>query len=569
MKISSGQYSCKGRKPGNQDFHGIYTPTEPQLSGKGIAIALADGISSSAVSHIASESAVVSFLSDYFCTPDAWSVKKSAQRVLMATNAWLHAQTRQSQYRYDLDRGYVCTFSALILKSTTAHLFHAGDTRIYHLRGNSLEQLTEDHRLWVAPDTSYLSRALGMGQHLELDYRELPLAEGDYFLLTTDGVYEHLSTAQILERIAAAADDLDAAARAMVELAYAQGSDDNLTVQLIRVERLAQQQAHELQQQAQALAFAPQLKAGERFDGYHIVRQLHVSSRSHLYLAQDIDSGARVALKLPSVDLQHDQAHLKRLLGEEWIARRINSPHVLKAPAATRPRHYLYGVSEYLEGQSLRQWMRDHPCPSLETVRGMVEQIARGLQALHRLEILHQDLRPENILIDEHGTLKLIDLGSAQVAGLTEQASLADREQLLGTAQYTAPEYFLGERGSPRSEQFALAVITYEMLSSRLPYGAEVAKCRSRTAQHRLRYQPLYRAEADLPIWLDGVLRKALHPDPLKRYADLSEFVFELRQPSRALLEKNRPPLLERNPLLFWQSLCAVLALLLVWLALR
>src|SRR6188472_2206237 len=116
LRISVGQHSDKGRKEINQDFHGVLIPNEPMLGMKGIAIALADGISSSNVSQIASESAVKSFLTDYYCTSESWSVKTSAQRVLAATNSWLHSQTRQSQYHYDKDRGYVCTLSAMVVK---------------------------------------------------------------------------------------------------------------------------------------------------------------------------------------------------------------------------------------------------------------------------------------------------------------------------------------------------------------------------------------------------------------------------------------------------------------------
>src|SRR5512146_1871529 len=141
LKISAGQYSDKGRKAINQEFHGIFIPQEPQLSSKGIAVALADGIGSSDVSQCASQAAVTGFLEDYFCTSEAWSVKQSAQCVLHAINSWLHAQTRQSQHRYEQDKGYVCTFSAMVIKSTTAHLFHVGDSRIYRLRDNALEQL--------------------------------------------------------------------------------------------------------------------------------------------------------------------------------------------------------------------------------------------------------------------------------------------------------------------------------------------------------------------------------------------------------------------------------------------
>lgn len=112
-------------------------------------VALADGISSSALSQQASQSAVRASLADDYCTSDAWGVKRSAQRVLNATNSWLHAQTQRSPYRFDKDRGYVCTLSLLVIKTSTAHLFHVGDTRIYRLQGQALEQLTEDHRVWA------------------------------------------------------------------------------------------------------------------------------------------------------------------------------------------------------------------------------------------------------------------------------------------------------------------------------------------------------------------------------------------------------------------------------------
>ncbi|WP_137971579.1 bifunctional protein-serine/threonine kinase/phosphatase [Pseudomonas sp. F(2018)] len=563
LRISVGQHSDKGRKEVNQDFHGLCIPDEPQLSTKGIAIALADGIGSSAVSHIASEAAVSSFLEDYYCTSDAWSVKKSAWRVLMAANSWLHAQTRQSQYRYDMDRGYVCTLSALVLKATTAHLFHAGDTRIQRLRDGALERLTEDHRLWVSRDTSYLSRALGVGPHLELDYRQLALEPGDIFLLTSDGVHEYLEPAAMAALIRAYGDDLDGAARTLVQQAYSRGSDDNLTVQLVRIDQLPRQDAGELQQRVGDLALPPLLQARMEFDGYRIVREIHASSRSHVYLA--LDGKTPVALKAPATELQHDRAHLERLLTEEWIARRIDSAHVLKAPAQTRRRSYLYSVTEYIEGQTLRQWMVDNPRPGVEKVRDLVEQIARGLQAFHRLEMLHQDLRPDNLLIDATGTVRLIDFGSARVAGLSEQAPQRVQNPLPGTLQYMAPEYFIGEAGSPRSDLFSLAVIAYQLLSGRLPYGAEVAKCRNRAEQLRLVYHSVQDAERSIPPWIDEVLRKALHPDPNRRHAELSEFIHDLRQPSAEYLDRARPPLLERNPLLFWRGASLILAVLLAW----
>src|SRR5262245_28957973 len=133
LTISIGQHSDKGRKATNQDFHGALLPKEPLLGLKGIAVVLADGISSSNVSRVSAEQTVKRSLTRYYCTSEAWTVKTSAQRVIAATNSWLYSQTRRSQHAYDHDKGYVCTLSALVMKGSAAHLFHVGDTRIYRL----------------------------------------------------------------------------------------------------------------------------------------------------------------------------------------------------------------------------------------------------------------------------------------------------------------------------------------------------------------------------------------------------------------------------------------------------
>jgi serine/threonine protein phosphatase PrpC len=564
LRLSIGQHSDKGRKESNQDFHGLCIPQEPQLSAKGVAVALADGISSSDVGNVASESAVGSFLEDYYCTSDAWSVKTSALRVLSATNSWLYSQTQQGQGRYDKDRGYVCTFSALILKSTTAHVFHVGDGRVYLLRDDKLEQLTNDHRVFVSRDKSYLSRALGINSQLDIDYRTLPIEQGDTFILVTDGVYEHVEPSVILDAVRSHGDDLEAAARTVVDAALCQGSPDNLTIQLLRVDGLPAQEIGEIQRQLSALPLPPLLHPRMTFDGYTIVREVHASNRSHIYLAVDATTGARVIVKTPSIDLGGDPAYLESFLMEEWIARRIDSVHVLKAPPQTRARNYLYVVTEFIEGRTLAQWLIDHPAPDLETVRGIVEQIAKGLQAFHRLEMLHQDLRPDNIMIDGVGTVKLIDFGSTRVAGIAEAANRNERSQMAGTLQYAAPEYFLWEDGSTRSDLYSMGVIAYQMLTGRFPYGTGVAKCRTRAEQNKLKYASAIASGRQIPVWIDGALKKAVHLNPEKRYGEISEFIYDLRHPNRAYQTTRQPPLIERNPLMFWKSLSLLLALLLV-----
>lgn len=567
LRVSVGQHSDRGRKSVNQDFYGFRVPAEPQLSSKGIAVALADGIGSSDVSQVAAEFAVMAFLDDYYDTSEAWSVRKSADRVLAAANSWLHSRTYHSSYRYEKDRGYVCALSGLVLKGSTAHLFHVGDTRVHRLQGDALEQLTQDHRVRVAENESYLSRAVGFNAQIEIDYHALEIERGDVFVLATDGVYEHVDDAFFAKAIRTTRGDLDEAARAIVAEAYRRGSKDNLTVQIVAVEDLPDPGEGGLREQLARLAPPPALEARAEIDGYRIERSLHASARSHIYLATDLETGGRVVLKTPATELQADAGLLERFMLEEWIARRLNSPHVLKPYPRTRERRFLYVAMEHVEGQTLAQWMRDNPQPSLETVRGIVEQIARGLRAFHRMEMLHQDLRPENIMIDKTGTVKIIDFGSVSVAGVDEQASPREASRILGTLQYTAPEYFVGDAGSERADLYSLGVITYQMLSGRLPYGADAARVRTRAAQRKLQYATLLDDQRDVPSWIDATLRKAVHPEPFERYDALSEFIYDLRHPNAELLR--RTPLIERNPVSFWKgvSLALGLALFLVLLA--
>ncbi len=329
-----------------------------------------------------------------------------------------------------------------------------------------------------------------------------------------------------------------------------------MTVQIVRIDALPDGQASDIVGQAADLPCPPLLEPRMLFDGYQIVREIHASSRSHIYLAIDSADGAAVALKTPSIDLRDDPAYLQRFRMEEWVARRIDSAHVIKPRAQSRRRNYLYVATEHIDGQTLTQWMIDNPVPALETVRGIIEQIAKGLQAFHRMEMLHQDLRPENVMIDKAGTAKIIDFGSTRVLGIVDDP--LPSMEILGTAQYTAPEYFLGEEATLRSDIFSLGVITYQMLTGRLPYGADVAKARTKAHQRKLRYRSALDEKRDIPAWIDGAIKKAVEIEPTRRYGELSEFVFDLRHPNKTLETAPRP-LIQQNPLLFWKASSVIL----------
>ncbi len=560
MRLSLGQFSDAGIKPVNEDCYGVLVPDPPLLDSKGAAAVIADGMSSSEHARLAAEYAVKGFLCDYFSTPESWTVKTSAEKVLTALNRWLHAQGLGQR---EAARGLVTTFSALVLKSTTAYVFHIGDTRIALLRDGTLEPLTRDHHVWAGADRAYLSRALGIDLHLDIDYRALPVESGDLFVFTSDGVHGWLSPAEIRHLIALYAPNLELACANIVGAARAAGSTDNLTCQLLRVDALPLDDADTAFRRLTELPVPPPLEPGMRLDGYRILRELHASPSSQLYLALDGTSGTTVVLKTPSVNLADDPAWLERFHHEEWVGRRLSHPHVMRVLEPLYQRRFLYTVLEYLEGRTLREWMAEHPRPALGEARRIIEQIARGLRVFHRLDMLHRDLKPENIHVDRFGTARIIDFGSVKIGGIEEIASPVERSELAGTRGYTAPEYLLGEPGTPRSDLYSLGVIAYELLTGSLPYDeAQLRPGRSAKALRTLCYRSVRQYRPELPAWVDGALEKAVHPNPQCRYAVETELLHDLAHPNMAFVESGRVSLLERDSLRFWRGLSLVLGLL-------
>lgn len=557
LKVKVGQFSDKGVKAENQDSLGFSVPSNlVTLETKGVACALADGISSSAAGKQASQACVTGFISDYFSTPDSWSVKQSGGKVLTAINTWLHGQS--NQYK-DASRGLASTFSAMVIKSTTAHLFHVGDSRIYLYRDGELEQLTTDHRIRIDDNKEYLGRAFGVDYCLDIDYKSLTAEEGDRFLFTTDGVHDVLSHKQLRSLLGENTENLDALAETICRQALEQESPDNVSCQILQVEQLPSQDANEVFAQLTALPFPPELYEGVILDGYRITRELHASSTSQLYLAVDTETGEKVVLKTPSVNFEDDPAYLERFQLEEWIGRRVVSPHVVQTIEQKRPRRFLYYVLEYVDGKTLEQMLDDKGSLDLKTVRELVPQIASGLRAFHRLDMLHQDLKPGNIMVTHDGVLKIIDFGSTKIAGIADISTPIERRELLGTKHYTAPEYLLGKPGTPKSDQFSLGCIVYQMLTGKLPYGEKLASVRDQRGISRLRYRPISETVTDLPHWVDKAIRKAVQLTPESRYEAMSEFESDLIKPNPDYLREEQLPLLQRNPVGFWRSLSMLL----------
>jgi serine/threonine protein phosphatase PrpC len=562
LEITAGQTSDRGKRATNEDCMGLRIPEEPLLTLKGVAAVIADGVSSAEAGREASEHCVRGFLTDYFSTPESWSVKRSAQVVLTALNRWLYGRSHRL---LEAHRGCVSTFTAVVIKSRTAHVLHVGDTRLYLLRDGSIEQLTRDHATAITERERYLSRAVGMDAELDVDYRTLELRAGDVLLSTTDGIHDWLRSDELhgeVVRGLASGHAFEDICAMLIARAKERGSDDNLTCQLLRIDAVAAAQVDEFHRRLTEVPFPPPLSPGKVLDGLRIERELYASARSQIYLVLDLDSNERLAMKTPSVNFEDDPAYIERFVMESWVGRRVEHPNVVRVIERARPRSCLYYVMEYVEGPTLAEWRASRAEVGIREVAELVAQIASGLHALHRKEMFHQDLKPQNVVIGSDGRARIVDLGSCWVGGIREIEAPVERDVALGSASYAAPENRWGETAGVRSDLFSLGSIAYELLTGKLPYGEAIESARTPRDCQRLRYTPSYVHDPLIPAWIDGALRTAVAIDPRQRYAELSELVHDLQYPNPKLAEQTPLSLVERHPVRFWQGLALALGAL-------
>lgn len=564
LKIKAAQRSEAGVKSQNEDCIGIHVPEGSQLTSKGIAAVIADGVSAADAGKEAAEACVTGFLNDYFSTPDPWSVKQSAHKVLTALNRWLWGQ---SQSYIDQQKGYVCTLSTLVLKSQTAYIFHVGDSRIYRCRAGEVEQLTKDHVAHISAEKHYLARAMGIDLNLDIDFVRLDLEPGDVFITTTDGVHDWIKPRHFQAIVKDALrssdsedDSLQLVVDRLIDTAIENESDDNLSCQAIRVEALGLQTNEDAVNRLSEKAFPPDLAPGMRLDGLVVLKEIFASQRSQLYLVEDIISGKQYVMKTPSRNYEDDPAYIERFIMEEWVGSRVESPYVVKVCQPTQPRTFLYYLMEHVEGPTLGDYITEKGHLDVKEAVEITEKLVRGVRAFHRRETLHQDLKPDNIVM-RNGEPIVIDFGSVFVAGVDEISSPIDHEIPLGTMEYSAPEYRLKRPRGEKSDQFSIALILYEMLAGKHAYGAKYETSENVNAVSRLSYTPIYRLNPHVPLWMDGALKKALQISSELRYESLSEFVHDLKVPNPIYLEADQKPLLEKDPLLFWKIATGVLAL--------
>lgn len=502
----------------------------------GICIAaVADGMGSARAGGEAAASATRRLVENFETRPAGWSMDRALLEFTRQINRQL---CEEATHRYGAEGALACTLAAVVIAGDTMWGLNLGDTEVFLLRGGELRALSERHGLAGPGNSHVITRGLGLEADISPHQFSWKVAAGDRVLICTDGVTGPLPR----ERLAAL---LTQQPNAISLVRTIEKPEDDATALVIEIATPAAQGAA-----LPSLMVPGALIAGQQWSGHTLLRSFDPDDR--VWLAHRQSDGARRVLKFAPQDARHDEK-LRALFSSEIAqARRLQSAFFPAAEIPPGDPVACYSL-DYIEAPTLRECLVDRPLVTEEVI-ALGRFLVAAAQFLLAHDLVHGDVKPENILVVRRGIAAeflLLDFGS--VAPLFAPPSRA------GTASYIAPERFTGAPHSERTEVYGIGVTLFEAATRTYPYGEIERFQNPRFAAPR---RPA-RLNPTLPDWLEAVLLHAVAAEPGRRYQNYSQLTFDLNHP-----DKVEPffapdtPLLERNPLLVWQLLAAVLAAL-------
>lgn len=558
LNFSVGESSVTGPRPRNEDYIGLVTPADSQLSIKGALLAVADGISGGAGGAEAAEMTIRTISADYYATPETWTVQHALDKVVQAANRWVLSQARKHRQM----AGMATTLSLMVLRGQRYVLAHVGDTRIYRLREQSLQCLTTDH-VWDRPDMRHvLKRAVGLDEQLSVDYAEGLLQAGDVYAIVSDGVWAALGDAD-LHKVLMLYNTPQLMAQQLTSLALEKGGQDNASAVVVRIDQIGQDHLTDMLADALSLPLPRKLAVGDTLDGFTVTQIIHDSRISILYQVRNA-VGQLFVMKTLQPARAEDKSSCEALLNEEWLAKRVVSQSVPQVLPLTREqRTALYYVMTWHEGATLQQRLEAGHHFTMNGVANIGQDLLRGLSMLHRLNIVHRDIKPANIHIGSDSRLRILDLGVA----LNTTLPMPEQMENPGTPSYMAPELFDGKVADRQADIYAAGVTLYHLLTRKYPYG-EVEPFQSPRFGEPIR-PSRYRPE--IPAWLENIILKAIARNPQQRFETAEEMLLALEHGELKPIVIPRTPLIARARLVKWQwlaiiSLCINLLLIYVLL---
>jgi serine/threonine-protein kinase len=533
MKVKCHQISSAGMvRDHNEDFLLFWEPEEFELKQKAGSLAiLADGVGGEGNGDVASRLAAETVLS-VFKDAKPGSPASDVVRGMFDVAATKVFQTAREKGRM------ATTLLVSIFRHDQVTIAHVGDSRAYLVRAGKIKRLTTDHsytalqvklglllerNAMTSPHRSTLTRSIGYEPMCHYDITTQPLQKGDIILQCSDGLYGFLLDEEILDAVVKY--HPGEACKRLIALAEKRQVSDNVSAQIVQVWDVDHSQAPNP-------AVNPRANPGHELgvgslldDRFEITDIIAKSGMASLFKANDRKTGAGVAIKVPYLQIESDPAGFDRFRREEEIGLTLNHPYLLKfIPVEKKSRPYL--VMEYLEGQTLSELLKNvHPLPEPDAVK-IASRICEALDYMHNHGVVHRDMKPQNIMLCNDGSIRIMDFGIAKAQN-ARRLTFVGFTPTMGTPDYMAPEQVRGSRGDQRTDIYSLGAILYEMVTGEPPFGGDSAYV---IMNARVTGDPAAPRKLNnkLTPVLEEIILHAMERDPKRRYQSAAEMKREL-----------------------------------------
>jgi len=533
VKIKCHQVSSTGSvRDHNEDFVAFWEPEDFYIRQNAGSIAiLADGVGGEGNGDVASRLAAETALSVFKEAKPEAAINDLARQIFDEASARIF-QAAQQKGRM------ATTLLASIFRQDKVTIAHVGDSRAYLIRAGKIKRLTTDHsyttlqvklglllerNAMTSPHRSTLTRSIGYEPICHYDITTEPLEKDDFILQCSDGLYGYVLDEEILDAVIKY--HPGEACKRLIALAEKRQASDNVSVQIVQVWEVDQQHTDPAAAKP-ARPAGKDLNVGSLLDGrFEITDVIARSGMASLFKANDRQTGKAVALKVPLLQIESDPAGFDRFRREEEIGLRLNHPCILKIfPAENKSRPYI--VMEYLEGQTLSELLKNvHPLPEPDAVK-IASRICEALAYMHENGVIHRDLKPQNVMLCNDGTIRIMDFGIAR-ADKSRRLTFVGFTPAMGTPDYMAPEQVRGSRGDTRTDIYSLGAILYEMATGETPFGGDSPYV---IMNARVTGDPVAprKVNTKLTPVLEEIILHAMERDPKRRYQSAMEMKREL-----------------------------------------
>ncbi len=543
MQLTYSQLSVPGPvRERNEDYIGFFHPaTLEERRARGSVAIIADGVGGQGDGDIASRVAVESAM-DIFTDAELdtspntllWEMFKAANLAVYDSGMSRRDKTGKRM---------ATTLTICIFRDDRIYIGHVGDCRVYIVQQGRLRRITNDHsyagvQLKLGLITvqeaanselrSVLTRCVGQDPFVRPDYSTTTVRSGDLLVLCCDGLYSTLNEGEVYDAVTK--NQPEEACKQLIDLAVRREAGDNLSVQVIRVEITEQVDYYRglpVYRKAPE-RMSDEIQVGQVLDGrFRVDELISTSGMASIFKCTDLKDNRTVAMKLPFMKFESDPGFFSRFQREQEIGSKLNHPYILHVEpidADDRSRPYL--VMEYLEGQTLGQLMRAiKPMPVGDSLR-IASRICEALEYLHDHDVVHRDLKPDNVMICTDGSIRIMDFGIAKLEG-ARRLTFGGFQPAMGTPDYMAPEQVKGKRGDARTDIYSLGAMLYEMVTGRPPFEGDNPLL---IMNARLNGDPVAprSANPEIPETVEEIILHAMSRPLGERYASARDMKHEL-----------------------------------------